>query len=316
MQKISIAIHGGAGTILKTMLTPELEIQYKTGLQQALDAGYTILNNGGNSIDAVQAAVVSLENNILFNAGHGAVYTNQGIHELDACLMEGKNLEAGSVASVQGVKNPIELCRQIMQHSGHVLLSGQGAQDFAKLRGMEILPQSYFDSEFRYQQWQEIKDSETYQLDHKPEQQPNVGGPDKKFGTVGAVALDMHGNVAAGTSTGGMTNKRYGRLGDSCIVGIGNYANNNTCAVSCTGHGEFFIRSVVAYDVSCLMEYKGLSLKDACQKVVLDKLVKIQGEGGLIAVDTLGNYELCFNSEGMYRGAKTNDGVNMVGIYK
>jgi L-asparaginase / beta-aspartyl-peptidase len=316
MQKISIAIHGGAGTILKTMLTPELEIQYKTGLQQALDAGYTILNNGGISIDAVQAAVVSLENNILFNAGHGAVYTNQGLHELDACLMEGKNLEAGSVASVQGVKNPIVLCRQIMEHSGHVLLSGQGAQDFAKLRGMEILPQSYFDSEFRYQQWQEIKDSETYQLDHKPEQQPNIGGPDKKFGTVGAVALDVHGNVAAGTSTGGMTNKRYGRLGDSCIVGIGNYANNNTCAVSCTGHGEFFIRSVVAYDVSCLMEYKGLSLKDACEKVVLDKLVKIKGEGGLIAVDMYGNFELCFNSEGMYRGAKTNDGVNMVGIYK
>jgi L-asparaginase / beta-aspartyl-peptidase len=316
MQKISIAIHGGAGTILKSMLTPELELQYNSGLQHALDAGYAILNNGGNSIDAVQAAVVSLENNILFNAGHGAVYTNQGLHELDACLMEGKNLEAGSVASVQGVKNPILLCRDIMQHSGHVLLSGQGAQDFAKLRSMEILPSSYFDSEFRYKQWQEIKDSESYQLDHKPEQQPNVGGPDKKFGTVGAVALDVYGTVAAATSTGGMTNKRYGRLGDSCMVGIGNYANNTTCAVSCTGHGELFIRSVVAYDVSCLMEYKGLSLKDACEKVVLDKLVKIKGEGGLIAVDTLGKYELCFNSEGMYRGAKTNGGINMVAIYK
>jgi beta-aspartyl-peptidase (threonine type) len=312
MQKISIAIHGGAGTILKSMLTPALEQQYNDGLQHALDAGYAILQNGGDSIDAVQAAVVSLENNILFNAGHGAVYTNLGIHELDACLMDGKNLEAGSVASVQGVKNPIVLCREIMQHSGHVLLSGQGAQDFAKIRGMEILPQSYFDSEFRYNQWQEIKDSETYQLDHKPD----VGGPDKKFGTVGAVALDVHGTVAAATSTGGMTNKRYGRLGDSCMVGIGNYANNKTCAVSCTGHGELFIRSVVAYDVSCLMEYKGFSLQQACEKVVLDKLVKIEGEGGLIAVDTLGNYEMCFNSEGMYRGAKTNGGVNMVGIYK
>jgi beta-aspartyl-peptidase (threonine type) len=312
MSKFTIAIHGGAGTILKSMLTPELELSYHIGLQAALNAGYHILEKGGFSIDAVQAAVVSLENNILFNAGKGSVFTNKGIHEMDACLMEGKNLEAGSVAGVRSVKNPILLCSEIMQHSGHVLLSGQGAQDFAVLRGMELLPEDYFYSEFRYNQWQEIKDSELYLLDHKE----NVGGSDKKFGTVGAVALDVHGNVAAATSTGGMTNKRYGRLGDSCIVGIGNYANNKTCAVSCTGHGEFFIRSVVAYDVSCLMEYKGMNLKDACEKVVLDKLVKIEGEGGLIAVDTLGSYELCFNSEGMYRGAKTSDGINVVGIYK
>jgi L-asparaginase / beta-aspartyl-peptidase len=312
MQKLSIAIHGGAGTILKSMLTPMLEKQYRDGLQEALDAGYSILHNGGASLDAVQAAVVCLENNVLFNAGAGAVFTNKGIHELDACLMDGSNLQAGSVASVQGIKNPILLCKDIMLHSGHVLLSGQGAQDFAVQQGYAIEPLAYFHSDFRYKQWQEIKDSESYQLDHKSA----VGGPDKKFGTVGAVALDAQGNVAAATSTGGMTNKRFGRLGDSCIVGIGNYANNATCAVSCTGHGELFIRSVVAYDVSCLMEYKGLTLQEACEKVVLDKLVKIEGEGGLIAVDTLGNYQLCFNSEGMYRGAKTNDGVDFVGIYR
>jgi L-asparaginase / beta-aspartyl-peptidase len=312
MQNISIAIHGGAGTILKSMLTPELEHQYHQGLQDAVDVGYHILETGGTSADAVQAAVISLENNILFNAGRGAVFTNQGMHEMDACFMLGQTLEAGSVASVKNVKNPIVLCKQILEKSGHVLLSGQGALDFAKLQQLETMPDDYFYSEFRYKQWQEIKDSESYQLDH----QPNVGGPDKKFGTVGAVALDIHGNLAAGTSTGGMTNKRFGRLGDSCMVGIGNYANNNTCAVSCTGHGELFIRSVVAYDVSCLMEYKGYTLQQACETVVLEKLVKIQGEGGLIAVDTLGNYQMCFNSEGMYRGARTNNGVNIVRIYK
>jgi L-asparaginase / beta-aspartyl-peptidase len=312
MQKISIAIHGGAGTILPSMLTPSLQASYHQGLQDALDAGYVLLENGGTSADAVQAAVVSLENNLLFNAGRGAVFTNQGIHEMDACFMLGHTLEAGSVASVKNVKNPIVLCKHILQHSGHVLLSGQGAQDFAVQQGLDIMPDDYFYSDFRYKQWQEIKDSETYQLDHKPD----IGGPDKKFGTVGAVALDVHGNLAAGTSTGGMTNKRFGRLGDSCIVGIGNYANNNTCAISCTGHGELFIRSVVAYDVSCLMEYKGYTLQQACDIVVMQKLVAIQGEGGLVAVDALGNHELCFNSEGMYRGAKNNQGVNFVGIYK
>jgi L-asparaginase / beta-aspartyl-peptidase len=317
MNSITIAIHGGAGTILKSMLTPELEASYQTGLQNALDAGYTVLANGGTSLAAVQAAVVSLEDNPLFNAGKGAVFTNQGIHEMDACLMDGSNLAAGAVASLQQVKNPILLCEKIMNNSGHVLLSGAGALQFAKTQQLEIMPPDYFYNEFRYQQWQEVKDSDTYQLDHAKIQTVENENAEatKKFGTVGAVALDTFGNLAAATSTGGMTNKKFGRLGDSCIVGIGNYANNKTCAISCTGHGEFFIRSVVAYDISCLMEYKGLSLAQACQVVVKEKLVAFGGEGGLVALDAAGNYQLSFNSEGMYRGVK-NATTNFVRIYE
>jgi beta-aspartyl-peptidase (threonine type) len=310
----TIAIHGGAGTILKSSLTPELEAAYLQGLNDALQAGEEILLKNGDALDAVQAAVMSLENNILFNAGKGAVFTNTGIHEMDACLMNGKNLEAGAVAAVQQVKNPIALCRKIMQESGHVLLSGDGALQFAKKVGIDLADENYFHSDFRYQQWQEIKDSESFQLDHTASKD-DIGGPDKKFGTVGAVALDVHGTVAAATSTGGMTNKRFGRLGDSCIVGIGNYANNKTCAISCTGHGEYFIRSVVAYDISCLMEYKNYTLAQACNEVVKNKLVAFGGEGGLVAVDTLGNHELCFNSEGMYRGARNSAGEKFVGIH-
>ncbi len=313
MQKISLAIHGGAGTILPSMLTPALEQQYKSGLQQALNIGYAILEKNGTSLDAVQAAVASLEDCPMFNAGKGSVFTNKGIHEMDACLMDGKTLAAGSVASVQNIKNPIVLCRNIMEHTEHVLLSGQGAQDFAKQRGIEILPSDYFYNEFRYNQWQTIKDSETTMLDHSKTETKEVG--EKKFGTVGAVACDALGNIAAATSTGGMTNKRYGRLGDSCIVGSGTYANNKTCAISCTGHGEYFIRAVVAYDISCLMEYKGLTLAQACQIVVKEKLVAFGGEGGLVAMDALGNYQLIYNSDGMYRGIKNNTGEDFVGIY-
>jgi L-asparaginase / beta-aspartyl-peptidase len=317
MNKISFAIHGGAGTILKSMLTPELELQYLTGLQEALDTGYTILEKGGTSIDAVEAAVVALENNILFNAGRGAVFTKKGINEMDACIMSGKDLRAGAVAGVRNIKNPVKLCRSIMDNSSHVFLSGKGANDYAISKGIEMAPDDYFFSKYRYDQWVEIRDSDFYQLDHKED---NLKGADnlhdKKFGTVGAVALDQFGNLAASTSTGGMTNKRYGRIGDSPVPGSGTYANDKTCAISCTGHGEFFLRAVVAYDVSCLMEYKNYTLKQACETVVLDKLKAFGGEGGLIAVDALGNIELCYNSEGMYRGARDNNGTNLVAIFK
>lgn len=313
MQKICLAIHGGAGTILPEHLTPELEKNYFSGLQKALDVGYAVLEQGKNSLDAVTAAVIELENNELFNAGKGSVFTKKGLNEMDAAIMEGKYLEAGAVTAVRNIKNPILLAKKILEKSGHVMLSGNGAKEFALQENIEQAPDAYFFNKYRYDQWVEIRDSDFYQLDHKED---NLKTYDKKFGTVGAVAIDMDGNLAAATSTGGMTNKRFGRIGDSPIIGSGTYANNKTCAISCTGHGEYFIRAVVAYDVSCLMEYKGLSLKQACEIVVMDKLKKMEGEGGLIAVDKDGNYELCFNSAGMYRGVKNNSGENHVAMYR
>jgi beta-aspartyl-peptidase (threonine type) len=316
MSKFTIAIHGGAGTILKSMLTPELEIRYNQGLQEALDAGYDVLKEQGTSLNAIVEAIKKLENNELFNAGRGAVFTNKGIHEMDACIMTGHDLDAGAVAGISNIKNPIELAKYVMLESGHVLLSGQGAKEFATSKGFEHIEDDYFFNQYRHDQWVEIRGSEFYQLDHKEDQLKGFPHEDKKFGTVGAVALDQHGHLAAGTSTGGMTNKRFGRIGDSPVPGSGTYANDRTCAVSCTGHGEYFLRAVVAYDVSCLMEYKGLSLQEACAVVVQDKLVKLGGEGGLIAVDAMGNYDLCFNSEGMYRGIRTSEGINKISIYK
>lgn len=310
MNKFCIAIHGGAGTILRTSMTEEKEAKYTAALKAAVQAGYAVLENGGSALDAVEAAVVSLEDCPLFNAGKGAVYTNDGRHEMDASLMWGKDLSAGAVSLIRNVKNPISLARAVMEKSEHVYLCGEGAEAFARTNNIRFESDDYFNDEFRYQQWQKAKEEDSAYLDH------NVQTEDKKFGTVGAVALDMQGNLAAATSTGGMTNKKYGRIGDSPIIGAGTYANNNTCAISCTGHGELFIRTVTAYDVSCLMEYKGLSLKDACSDVVLKKLVAIQGEGGLIAVDRQGNIELCFNSEGMYRAMKSSNGEELVAIYK
>lgn len=306
MNNFSLAIHGGAGTILRSTMTAELQLQYETGLQAALDAGYKILEAGGSSLDAVAAAVVSLEDFPLFNAGRGAVFNNTGGHELDASIMWGKTLEAGAVAGVSNIKNPVKLAKAIMEHSEHVILCGAGAAQFARTQGLEFEDDAYFYTEQRYKQWQEALKEDRVQLDHT----------EKKFGTVGAVALDKQGNLAASTSTGGMTNKKYGRMGDSPIPGAGTYANNNTCAISCTGHGELFIRSVVAYDISCLIEYKGLSLKAACDVVVHDKLVKIGGEGGLVAVDRMGNIEMPFNSEGMYRACISSAGRKEVRIYK
>ncbi len=302
---IRLAIHGGAGTILRSTMTAELQQQYEQGLQDALQAGYSVLQGGGTAVDAVQAAVMSLEDFPMFNAGRGSVFNNVGGHEMDASIMDGSNLNAGAVSGIRNVKNPVLLARTIMDKSEHVLLCGHGAEQFAKQQGLDFADDAYFYNQHRYEQWQQALKEDSISLDHN----------DKKFGTVGAVALDANGNLAAATSTGGMTNKKYGRMGDSPIIGAGTYANNNTCAISCTGHGELFIRAVVAYDISCLMEYKGLSLQEACDVVVHDKLVKIQGEGGLVALDKHGNIELPFNSEGMYRGYAT-EAERKVMIYK
>ncbi|MGN6352864.1 MAG: isoaspartyl peptidase/L-asparaginase family protein [Parafilimonas sp.] len=308
--KYTIAVHGGAGTILKENMTPELEQQYRQGLQQALDAGYAVLEKGGTAMDAAVAAVVVLEDDILFNAARGAVFTKKGLHEMDAAVMNGSDLAAGAVCGVQHIRNPIKLAEAVMLKTAHVMLGGDGAAMFAKEQGFLFEPDEYFFSKLRYDQWNEVKNADTYQLDH------TVSNTDKKFGTVGAVACDKHGNIAAATSTGGMTNKNYGRIGDTPVIGSGTYANNKTCAVSCTGHGELFIKAVAAYDVSCLMEYAGMSLLDAINKVVHEKLPAINGEGGIIGVDASGNYALAFNSEGMYRAVKTSEGLNEVAIYK
>ena len=313
IKKYVIAIHGGAGTILRSNMTNEIEQKYKMALNESILAGENILLNSGLAIDAVEAAIRSLENNPLFNAGRGSVFSHEGEHEMDASIMNGKDLMAGAIAGVKNVKNPITLAKSVMQHSNHVFMAGQGAEVFAKQLNIEMAPNEYFFEQMRYDQLIQAKASDTIHLDHVDNKFENG---EKKFGTVGAVALDVFGNISAGTSTGGMTNKKHGRVGDTPIIGAGTYANNQTCAVSCTGHGEFFIRSVVAYDISCLIEYKGFSLKEACNLVVKDKLVKIGGEGGLIALDARGNIELCFNSEGMYRASKKSNEEVYLGIYR
>ncbi|MCW8982089.1 MAG: isoaspartyl peptidase/L-asparaginase [Altibacter sp.] len=308
MNPISIAIHGGAGTLVKGQMTSEKEVAYKNALDMALETGYAMLHEGGTAVDAVEVAVRSLEDSPLFNAGKGAVFTAEGTHEMDAAIMEGKDRKAGAVSLVTGIKNPIALARDVMNKSEHVFLAGEGAMQFAKKLGYTLEPLSYFYDALRYQQWQEIKGTDGFQLDHSLKK-------DSKFGTVGAVACDKDGTVAAATSTGGMTNKKWGRVGDSPMIGAGNYANNKTCAVSCTGSGEFFIRGVVAYDVSCLMEYKGYSLEKAASEVIRNRLGELGGDGGLIAVDAKGNIAMPFNTEGMYRGCKTSEGRKEVLIY-
>ena len=296
-------------------MTPELEKAYLEALQDALDAGYAVLEEDGSAVNAVKAAVVILEDNILFNAGRGSVFTKKGLQEMDAAIMDGSNLEAGAVAAVRNVRNPVELATEVMRNSNHVFLSGKGANDFAIRQGIKLEPDEFFYSQFRYDQWKAIRDSDNYSLDHTNQQVEELM-KHKKFGTVGAVACDRNGNIASATSTGGMTNKKYGRIGDSPLIGIGTYANNKTCAISCTGHGEVFIRAVAAYDVSCLMEYKNMTLQQACEEVVLKKLVQMEGEGGLIGVDAQGNAALVFNSAGMYRGHRNSEGFNQVAIYK
>ena len=308
MNTISLAIHGGAGTLIKGKMTPEKEAAYRNALQEALDAGYSLLENGATAVEAVEQAVIVLENTPLFNAGRGSVFTHAGTHEMDASIMDGKTLNAGAVSLISGIKNPISLAKQVMLKSEHVFLAGEGAMRFAKENGFGIENPEYFYDAFRYEQWQKIKDSNAFQLDHSDKK-------DSKFGTVGAVACDQNGNLAAATSTGGMTNKKWGRVGDSPMIGAGNYANNHTCAVICTGSGEFFIRGVAAYDVSCLMEYKGYTLQQAADEVILNRILKIGGDGGLIAVDAKGNVAMPFNTEGMYRGYKTSAGEAVVEIY-
>lgn len=308
MKSFALAIHGGAGTLSKSLMNAEREQAYRQGLQDALQAGINILEQHGSALDAVEAAVMVLENNPLFNAGKGSVFTNSGTHEMDACIMSGKDLSTGAVCGVKHIKNPITLARCVMEKSEHVLLAAEGAEAFARLHHIETADDAYFYDALRYEQWQQIKNSDATALDHNV----NV---EKKFGTVGAVALDLNGNLAAATSTGGMTNKRFGRVGDSPLPGCGTYANNRTCAVSCTGHGEYFIKAMAAYDVSALMEYKLLSLQDAAELVIHQKLYPVGGEGGLIAVDKFGNISMPFNSEGMYRACYTPEEGIFISIW-
>ncbi len=305
----SIAIHGGAGTLIQGMMTPEKEKAYKTALKNALEIGYKELESGGSAVEAVEKVVKLLENSHLFNAGKGSVFTANESHEMDASIMDGNTLQAGAVSLISGIKNPVSLARDVMEKSEHVFLAGKGAMEFAKHLNYKLENDTYFYDELRHKQWLEIKDTDEFQLDHSLK-------IDHKFGTVGAVACDKKGNIAAATSTGGMTNKRYGRVGDSPMIGSGNYANNKTCAVSCTGSGEYFIRGVVAYDMACLIEHKELTVQEAANEVIHKRILELGGDGGLIAIDKDGNIAMPFNTEGMYRASKSSNGVEEVLIYK
>lgn len=350
MDKIALAIHGGAGTILRSSMTSELEQEYRAGLEDALRVGWEILSKGGSAVDAVEETVSTLENFHLFNAGHGSVFTHEGKNEMDASIMDGKTLDAGAVAFVRNVKHPIKLARLVMEKTPHVLLAGDGANEFAKELGVEFADDAYFFTEHRYEQLVKAREEGVVELDHtvaesgirsagagfadsgsvdsvvpigagtgttdksdKAEDTEETCNPKSKIqnpkslGTVGAVACDRDGNLAAATSTGGMTNKKFGRVGDTALIGAGTYADNQTCAVSCTGHGEFFMIGVTAYDVAARMKYRNLGLEDAGRET-LDQLTKIGGEGGFIAVDGRGNVVLPFNSDGMYRAYRTEEG--------
>lgn len=311
MGNYAITIHGGAGRILAGSLMPEQEKAFLDKLSEALQAGYNILSREGSSVDAVEAAVRVLEDSPLFNAGKGSVFNSEGKNEMDASIMNGKNLKAGAIAAVHTIRNPVTCARAVMEKSPHVLLAGNGAEKFAQECGIEIVPPSYFYDEERYRQWQATKDIEgaswagdTY-----------VITPEKKLGTVGAVALDRLGNLAAATSTGGINNKKFGRVGDSPIIGAGTYADNKTCAVSCTGEGEYFIRQSTAYDISALMEYKGLSVAQAATEAI-KKIAQLGGEGGLIALDNKGNISVPFNTSSMFRGWINSEGEKFTGIFR
>ncbi len=304
-------IHGGAGAIERSKMTPALEREYRAKLTEALEVGYRILNGGGSSLDAIEAALRIMEDSPLFNAGKGAVFTSAGTNELDASIMDGRTLGAGAVAGLKHIKNPISLARMVMEKSPHVMMVGEGAEAFARQQGVGFVPQSYFYTERRWKDWQRVKQEEERKQPKKTGQLRDVD----RHGTVGAVALDRAGNLAAGTSTGGITNKRFGRVGDSPIIGAGTYANNQTCAVSATGDGEYFIRSAVAHDIAALVGYKGLSVREAAD-TVLDKVQQLGGTGGVIVLDREGNFATPFNTAGMYRGHIGPDGKPVVEIYK
>jgi beta-aspartyl-peptidase (threonine type) len=315
--EFAIIIHGGAGTILKKNMTSEKEAVYKAKLEEAIRVGYNILKNGGSSLDAVEKTINIMEDSPLFNAGKGAVFTNAETNELDASIMDGNTLNAGASAGTTTVRNPINLARIIMDKSPHVMMAGIGAEIYAKEQGLTIVEPSYFYTENRFKSLKRAIEREKVELDHNDKQafyDPEI--KDSKFGTVGCAALDKNGNLAAGTSTGGMTNKRYGRVGDAPIIGAGTYANNNSCAVSSTGWGEYFIRAMVAYDISALMQYKGLSLKEAAREVIQNKVPELGGDGGIVAVDKNGNMVAEFNTAGMYRATMNDKGELEIGIYK
>ncbi|MEE9441984.1 MAG: isoaspartyl peptidase/L-asparaginase [candidate division Zixibacteria bacterium] len=314
MTNLSIAIHGGAGTILRASMTPEKEKAYLDGLTQSLKAGYEILKKGGTALDATQAAVVVMEDSPLFNTGVGAVFTHDGGHEQDACIMDGATKNVGAVANVRRIKNPILLARLVYDKSPHILFAGEGAEKFAASNSMTLVEDmTYFDTEFRYEQLQKALKREkslsapATQLDHSDDKD--------KMGTVGAVAVDQSGNLAAATSTGGMTNKRHGRIGDTPMIGAGTYADNNTCAVSATGVGEYIMRGMIAYDIAALMGYKNMPLADAADFVIMKKFTELGGSGGVIAIDRAGNIAMPFNSKGMYRGYVLADGTKKLSIF-
>ena len=311
-RKTMLVIHGGAGTITRANLTPEMEKEYRVKLEESLRAGHAVLAKGGSSLDAVEAAVRVMEDSPLFNAGKGAVFTHEGRNELDAAIMDGRTKAAGSIAGVTIIRNPITAARAVMEKSPHVMMIGRGAEMFATKMGLEIVDPSYFWTERR---WKSLQNILVKEEGLKPE--ASAAFPeDKKFGTVGAVAVDKNGNLAAATSTGGMTNKQFGRVGDVPIIGAGTYAENESCAVSATGHGEYFIRWTVAHDIAALVKYKGMSVKEAGDEVIHRKLAPVKGEGGVIIVDRHGNFATPFNSSGMYRGWIGADGVPHVAIYK
>jgi beta-aspartyl-peptidase (threonine type) len=318
--KVVMVIHGGAGTILKSQMTFEKEQAYTKVLEEALKTGYSIMNNGGTSLDAVEASIKILEDNPLFNAGKGAVFTADGKIELDAAIMDGKTLAAGAVAGVTTIRNPISAARAVMEKSPHVMLVGHGAEIFAQQQGITIVDPSYFFTEERWKSLQNERKQDSIKAERQPVKNQHAvkqtSNRDSKYGTVGAVALDRYGNLSAGTSTGGMSNKKFGRIGDAPIIGAGTYANNSTCAISCTGWGEYFIRLVMAKTVSDMMEFGKMSLKNAAYEMVMKRLPAMKGDGGLIAVDKNGNITMPFCTEGMYRGYIDGNGKMVVKIYK
>ncbi len=314
---VTLLVHGGAGTLTRANLSPAQELEYRDALGQALRAGQSLLLRGASAVDAVVAAVSVLEDCPLFNAGKGSVFTHEGRNEMDAAVMDGATGQAGAVAGVVSVRNPILAAQAVMQHSGHVLLIGQGAEAFAQSQGLAMEGPEYFHTAHRWQQLQAALAHQQVMLDHDGQHPQGQPEPiDRKFGTVGAVALDAHGHLAAATSTGGMTNKMFGRVGDSPLIGAGTYACDATAAVSATGAGEFFMRGVVAHDIAARMAYGGLSLAQATQATVREKLDATGGCGGVIALDRHGHYQLAFNTEGMYRGVVQGDGEPQISIYR